>query len=139
MAGKSNKSSDQRLASLNLAFSFEYYDISNDSLFCISDWAKDDIKHTLARLRDICTKTLFDMQRERKVYHFTPTDWSKSMYPGGFPDPIKSLNNLDPFHFAILGLNHQKARVFGAVAGSIFYVVWFDRDHDILPYILKNT
>ncbi len=80
------------------------------------------------------------MQQQRKVYHFTPTDWSKSsMFPEGFPDYIKALNHLDPFHFAILGLNQQKARVFGAVAGSTFYVVWFDYNHSILPYRLKNT
>jgi len=129
----------QRLADLNLTFSFEYYDTSEDSLFCLSEWGREDIKYTLSRLQDICKKTLFEMQQQRKVYHFTPTDWSKSMFPQGFPKPMDALNNLDPFHFAILGLNQQKARIFGAVSGSTFYVVWFDYDHDILPYQLKHT
>lgn len=140
MGRKKVSESDQKLASLNISFSFEYYDTSAESLFCLSDWGKESIKHTLGRLRDICQKTLYEMQQQRKVYHFTPTDWSKSkMYPKGFPEHIGALNNLDPFHFAVLGLNQQKARVFGAVSGSTFYIVWFDYDHDVLPYKLKHT
>ena len=134
MSKRSNKS----IAIPNLSFSFEYYDHTDDSLFCLSDWAKDDIKYTLKRLKEMCSKPIIEMIG-KKTYHFYPTNWNSTEFKNGFPPPMEALNALEPFHFAIVGLNEQKARVFGALSGSTFYIAWFDYDHDIIPVTLKHT
>lgn len=124
----------------NVNFSFQYYDTSDSNRFCLSQWSGDDVKTTLLRLKDICEKSFSEVVRQRQVYHFFPTDWSVSkIFPDGFPAAMAGLNSLDPFHFMIVGLNNQRARVFGAVSGSTFYVVWFDYNHEIIPSNLKNT
>ena len=136
---KKNKVRGAELPNTKLSFSFEYYDISKDSIFCLSIWEREEIKQTLSRLKDICSKTFNELRVGRGVYHFNPVIWEKTIYPQGFPPPIESLNELEPFHFAILGVNNQQARVFGAYAQSTFYIVWFDYDHSIWPVSKKNT
>lgn len=49
------------------------------------------------------------------------------------------MNLLEPFHFALLGVNGQLTRVFGAYSSGTFYIVWFDLDHMIWPSELKHT
>lgn len=102
-----------------IKFSFEFYDTSQK--YCLSDWDKEQIFKTMQRFKDICTKTFYDLQRDRFVYHFREVDWSKTTEPKGFP--FIRLNDLQPFHFALLGVNQQLARVFGAYASNVFYVV----------------
>jgi hypothetical protein len=125
--------------SLNLNFSFQYYDTEPENIFCFSVMSDTEIKQTLARLKDICSKTFNELRQSKYVYHFNPVVWEKTIFPDGFPEPIKELNNLEPFHFKILGINNGMARVFGAYSQSTFYVVWFDYDHEIWPTPKKNT
>jgi hypothetical protein len=122
----------------NLSFSFQYYDTDNNAQYCLSDWAQADIKYTLSRLKEMCSKPIIEMIG-KQTYHFFQTNWGTTIYKDGFPDPIKALNELEPFHFSIVGLNNQKARVFGALSGSTFYIAWFDYEHKILPVALKHT
>lgn len=77
------------------------------------------------------------MIAQRGTYHFYPTDWQRTIEPRGFPDP--RANALDPFHFALIGVNGQKARVYGALSGDTFFIVWFDLDHRIWPTFKKHT
>lgn len=119
-----------------LRFSFEYYD-KGSSEFCISGWNQKQIRDSLLRLQDICTKSYKDLWRERGVYHFGEVYWEKTIKKSGFPNP--AVNALPAFHFALLGVNGQRARVFGALSTGTFYVVWFDLNHDIWPVELKHT
>lgn len=122
----------------NLTFSFQYYDTDKGNEFCLADWDKEDIRFTLARLKEICSKTIQEIMRGAGTYHFYETNWGKSpIFPNGFS--ARALNDLPPFHFSIVGLNHNKARVFGALSGLTFYIVWFDFEHEIIPSALKNT
>ncbi|MFI5270941.1 MAG: hypothetical protein ACHQT9_02760 [Candidatus Saccharimonadales bacterium] len=129
----------ETLEKLNLNFSFQYYDTAKGNKYCLSEWSKEDVKYTLSRLREMCTKPLSEIVRDRSSYHFYETDWNKTIFKGGFPSRIGQLNKLAPFHFSIIGLNSTKARVFGAQYKSTFYIAWFDYDHEILPVKLKNT
>lgn len=77
------------------------------------------------------------MFKERATYHFGEVDWKKTIKKDGFPNP--AVNQLQAFHFALLGVNGQLTRVFGAYSSGIFYVVWFDLNHEIWPVELRNT
>ena len=117
-----------------LRFSFEFYD---GSKYCLSSWIQEDVKQTLSRLKEICKLSFNDMRRMASTYHFHEVDWKSTTEKSGFP--IRSVNGLSAFQFALLGVNHQKARVYGAYYGGIFYIVWFDFEHSITPSFRKNT
>jgi hypothetical protein len=120
-----------------LSLSFEYYDDQAVRSYCLSKWQETEIALTLTRLKQVCQNNFHELCRQAKVYHFHPVDWSKTNEKDGFPN--KSLKELDAYQFSILGVNNQKARVYGAYYKGIFFVVWFDYDHKITPSILKNT
>lgn len=137
--GKKNKptaNSSDLLKIEKLTFSFEFYDKTSTE-FCLSTWTQSDIEKALHRLQDISTKTFNELLQSRKIYHFSEVIWEKTTKIDGFPD--NRVKNLPAFHFALLGINNQRARVFGAYSTGVFYIVWFDLDHRIWPSILKNT
>lgn len=119
----------------NLKFSFEYYDESGK--YCLSSWSGEQIKMGLKRLKEISSKSFFGLQNESKVYHFNEVIWEKTIEKNGFPD--SRTKNLSAFHFALLGVNGQLTRVYGAYSQGVFYIVWFDLNHDIWPTLLKHT
>lgn len=119
-----------------ITFSFEYYDTGSID-YCISCWSKEQIKCTLVRLKDINTKSFLELGSGRKVYHFREVIWEKTTKPNGFPD--KRIKDMPAFHFALLGVNKQLARVYAAFSAGVFYIVWFDLNHKIWPTNLKNT
>lgn len=123
-------------ANEKIRFSFEYYD-KTSSDFCLSSWTQTQIRKALLRLQDICTRSFNDLTRERYVYHFGEVIWGETIKKSGFPD--SRVNQLPAFHLALLGVNGQKTRVYGAFSTGTFYVVWFDLNHDIWPVKLKHT
>ena len=123
--------SDQKLT-----FSFEYYDTSRND-YCLSDWPKEKIKETLSRLKDINTKSFNELRKQGRVYHFDEVLWDRTIHPSGFPD--NRAKNLQAFHFSLIGVNGQLARVYGAFSSGVFYIIWFDFKHKIWPTPLRNT
>lgn len=120
-----------------LNFSFEYYDHTS-SRYCLSCWSAEDIRNALLRLKEISMKSFNELSNEgRRVYHFGEVDWNKTTEKSGFPDP--KVRELPAFHFALLGINSQRARVFGAYSAGTFYIVWFDLNHKVWPSFLKHT
>ena len=117
-----------------LRFSFEYYD---GSKYCVSEWTKKDIKDALLRLREVCRMTFNDLRRGSRVYHFHEVDWNTTSEKTGFADP--DVNQLQPFQFALLGINKQRARIYGAYSTGTFYIIWFDLNHSITPSLQKHT
>lgn len=111
-----------------IKFSFRYYDTTSDR-YCLSCWKREEIKKTLGRLREIGEKTYSDMCTDREVLHFHEVDWQRTSETHGFPE--SDTRSMSPFQFAVLGVNHQRARVFGALSDDTFYIVWFDKDHSI--------
>ena len=123
--------------SQKIRFSFEYYDDRQVNNYCISNWNSIQIKKTMNRLKDISLKSYNDLLRENRVYHFVEVDWSSTKEKLGFP--YTGVNALQAFHFALLGVNGQMARVYGAYYQGIFYIVWFDLNHEIWETPLKHT
>jgi len=118
-----------------LTFSFEFYDKSGK--YCLSKFEKTDIPLTIERLQQLNEKTILEILRDKKVLHFHEVHWELTTEKKGFP--FKKANEYDPFQFSLLGVNSQKARVYGAYGGGIFYIVWFDLEHQIWPSFKKHT
>ncbi len=127
MNKKKNLNSTTELEDVKIKFSFEFYDTSKK--YCLSCWEKEQIFKALDRLKDVNTKTYNEMIMSSGVYRFHEVDWSKTKEKNGFPD--KRVDGLPSFQFALLNINSQKTRVFGGLSKNIFYIVWFDLNHDI--------
>jgi hypothetical protein len=121
---------------LRLRFSFEHYDTTSDR-YCLSRFSSDEVRSTLGRLSEVNKLTYNEIRQKGRVYHFHDVDWSRTSERGGFPN--EALAGLEAFQFAILGVNNQRARVYGALYENTFYIVWFDRDHVITPSAKKGT
>lgn len=125
-----------KLPSSKLKFSFEYYDTLDDS-YCLSKFTAEQIKTGMLKLKEISGMTFDELISNRIVLHFGAVVWEKTIKPNGFG--IKALESIEAFHFALLGVNGQLCRVFGAYYQGTFYIVWFDLNHEIWPTKLKNT
>jgi hypothetical protein len=118
-----------------IKFSFRCYDESGK--FCLSKWEKEDVSKVLKRLKELNRKTYGELHREKTVYHFHPVDWNTTTEKSGYADNY--LKDKEPFQIALIGINNQKARMYGAFERNIFYIVWFDFEHLITPSVLKHT
>ena len=117
-------------------FSFEFYDVNRED-YCISCWQKEQIKIALSRLKEINNKTLNDMRSQRAVLHFGEVIWEETTEKNGFNNP--AIREMESFHFALLGVNGQKTRVYGVYSANVFYIVWFDLNHIVWPSFKKHT
>ncbi|MFA6305679.1 MAG: hypothetical protein WC651_03035 [Candidatus Gracilibacteria bacterium] len=135
--GKENKFNipDTKLPATNLKFSFEFYDTSCNK-YCLSRWPEENIAMALKRLKEICEKTFQELQRDRVTYRLHEIDWSQCREEGF---PKGRINEIPNFQFSLLGINQQKARVFGGYADNTFFIVWFDLNHEIWPSFMKHT
>ena len=135
------KPSSRTLTNINrkdskLTFSFQYYDVNSDGKYCISRFDELQIKEAMARLKEISSKTLSEILSQRS-YHAHAVSWEKTTEKNGFGS--SHVGEMYPFQFALPNVNQSMCRVFGAISGSVFYVVWFDLNHEIWPTKLKNT
>jgi hypothetical protein len=116
----------------HLRFSFEFYD-AGGARYCLSRFDSDQVRLALVRLKEVNQNTLQELQDKRRVLHFHDVRWEDTAEKKGFP--VEVPDDLVPFQFALLGINNQRARVFGGLAASTltFYIVWFDLDHEVWP------
>lgn len=119
-----------------MRFSFEYYDLAS-TRYCLSQADPGQVRTIMERLGQINAKTFQELSRENKVWHFHPVDWEKTREKRGFP--ARALDDFEPFQIALLGVNGQLTRMYGAYSANVFYVVWFDLHHAIWPSHLRNT
>lgn len=143
MAKRDKKKSKKLLDSIiepvpadnKIKFSFEYYDLARK--YCLSNWGTNNIAQAIHRLKEANQKTFNELTAQSPTYHFHPVNWKETTQPSGFPDA--RVNNLNPYQFALLGINDGKARIFGGLGSNVFYIVWFDLEHKIWPSGKKNT
>lgn len=121
---------------LNLNFSFKFYDEDREE-YCLSCWKQKEIKRALKRLKQLSDKTLNQLRQDRSFYHFHEVIWEKTTEKRGFSNNL--LDDLPHFQFMLPGINSQKARVFGALQGNTFFIVWFDLNHDVCISNKKHT
>ena len=120
---------------ITIKFSFRCYD--DTGRYCLSKWEKDDVSLALQRLKEINCKTYNELHQSRFAFSFHPVNWATTTEKDGYSDNF--LKDMEPFQIAILGVNNQKARMYGALKENTFYIVWFDLEHKITPSALKHT
>ncbi len=124
-----------------IRFSFEYYDIEGDR-YCLSKGSSQQVREALKRLKQVSANTFKQLQAQGEIYHFHPVDWDLTAEKDGFANTGETnsdVTKLQPFQFALLSVSGQKARVFGAYSQGIFFIVWFDLNHQIWPSFKKHT
>lgn len=121
---------------LKLRFSFEFYD-TEGTKYCLSLGTADQIRAALGRLKEVNQNTLNELLAKGTTYHFHPVDWSQTKEKAGFPD--RRLDALEPYQFALLAVNGQKTRIYGALYENTFFIVWVDWHHVITPSRKKGT
>ena len=118
-----------------IKFSFRCYDETGK--FCLSKWGEANVLMVLKRLKELNKKTYNELLRDRSGYHFHSVNWDNTTEKNGFSDIY--LKDKEAFQVALLGINNQKARMYGAFERNVFYIVWFDLEHQITPSTLKHT
>lgn len=118
-----------------ITFSFEYYD--KEKKYCLSSWGEKEIAQALCRLGEVNQKTFTELSAQSRTFRFHPVRWESTIEKNGFPDP--GISGLSPFQFSLVGINDSKARIYGGYGSNVFYVVWFDLEHQIWPSFKKHT
>jgi hypothetical protein len=117
----------------NVVFSFRYYDTTKESKWCMSCWDNKYIKPALAAFKEINNNKRTTLKGHS--WHFHPVDWKSTIYKNGFSDTL--LKNMEAWQVALPSVNTTLTRIFGVVQNNIFYIVWFDLNHEICP--TKNS
>lgn len=112
---------------LPVGISFKHADTGGK--FCLSGCSQDEVRGVVNCLRKMTTMTRLELTtsggypKTGLAYTLYPDDALKVKRPAG----------VDPGH-RIAGVRaSERFRVFGFLSEQIFYVLWFDREHAIVP------
>jgi hypothetical protein len=118
-----------------VSVSFRY--IAAGAEHCLSKCIEDDVREVMDCLRQLTTLTWMQVLQtagkgENKAgLAYTP-------YGDDSLKGVSRPQNLSP-EIRIAGIRaSQRVRVFGAYRDHVFYLLWFDKDHSIVPYRHKN-
>lgn len=130
---------DERLSAddtQKIAFSLKYFDPSQPKKDkqTYDSWQKNKrLSVLMARIEDICNCSINDAIQQdllKKYPSFPPPEKTEFKCPPKFKDK--------PW-FVIKRIAGQKARVAGVMVGNIFYIVFFDKNHQFWISKKKNT
>jgi hypothetical protein len=114
-----------------LTLSFKHYDTKTNR-FCLSECERQQLRDVADALRQLTTLTFQQVLQqggrgENKVgLAYTP-------YLDSSLNKVTRPATISP-DITIAGIRaSQGGRVFGAYINHVFYVLWFDRGHDIVP------
>lgn len=110
----------------NPSFRFKYVDKSR---WCLSDWQSKELDDLIQALKKIENYTWEQIRRQ-----------GSKTKGGSVGTGYKIINNPPPLPadisedvtFSEMRVCQRK-RIFGFRSGSIYYIVWFDRDHSVCP------
>ena len=111
----------------NPIFSFSYYDEKHRHYSARSVATCNDFCLLFKHLRMYSTMTWG--QIEAGKHHAHEVEWSKSKQPTGFSGSLAIPKTYPPYQFVAYG----KARIVGFHKNKVFYIVWFDVNHQIFP------
>lgn len=101
----------------SLVFSFAY---TCPNHFQLSDWQHEELKGLINKLRDFSNMKWSEI---RKIKGFKPVDHST------FSQPLPK--NISPEVTILEFRTSGRARVFGFRLEETFYIIWFDRNHEV--------
>ncbi len=118
---------DVPYARLSPVFSFRYYDHSHNKYSAKKIKKADDSHLMLKRLQMYCSMTWG--QLEAGDYHAHDFTGNTSKEKHGFSSKLKIPGEYPPYQFQAFA----ECRIVGFHMSKVFYVVWFDRNHQIYP------
>jgi hypothetical protein len=109
-----------------VSLSYMYVTPGHD--FCLSDCERSEIKDVMDCLRQLTTMTWLEVRNSANGgLNFTE-------YADGSLHKVTRPSKISK-ELPISGIRaSDKFRVFGVYQGHIYYVLWFDRNHEIVPY-----
>lgn len=112
-----------------IKFNFKYIDFTNPK-FVITECEKSYFKSLIDRLRNISSwKEIEFRQSNSKSLRSHPIKWSETTEPNGFKNLKGELSDSEGWQFQISSNEH--GRVHGFLLHSVFYIVWFDPNHNL--------
>jgi hypothetical protein len=113
-----------------LKFSFKYLDLGNPK-FAISKCEQPYFKKVLERFRDISSWKESEIRHNNsRALRSHAIRWADTTEPKGFAHLENSqLRDLEGWQFEFSSNKH--GRVHGFLLSSVFYVVWFDPNHNL--------
>jgi hypothetical protein len=113
-----------------LSFSFIHLNLDH-SQYNVE--GKDDkyFLKLIARFSDLCSMPAEELHASKsKSLRFHPFDWEQATEKCfGIPDEDQIVDK--PMEFSISA--NKYGRVMGFCVGNIFYIVWFDPEHRLIP------
>lgn len=118
-----------------VGISFRYVCAGAD--YCLSKFEADDVREVMDCLRQLTTLTWMQvLQQGGKGENKTGLGYTP--YADEILKHVSRPKNLSP-DVSIAGIRaSQRLRIFGAYQDHVFYLLWFDRDHSIVPIKHKN-
>jgi hypothetical protein len=115
-----------------LRFSFKFYDGNHYRFHCNGRHA-DYFVTLIERLKDLSRERVDVLTGTRnRTTRFHPIDWTdKRVCATGFGIPQGEEYDDEAWQFSLTKSEH--GRVHGFLVGALFYVVWFDADHQLYP------
>lgn len=108
--------------------SFLYYEVGGK--FCLSACQKDEIESALDALHRLAQISWQDVQRSGGGHK---TGFRYTIYDDNALTGVRRPSNLSN-DMNIIGLaSSQKGRFFGVYIDHVFYLLWFDPNHKIVP------
>lgn len=108
------------------SFRFTYADPNR---WLLSDWTASEVKDLVEGLKKIEKYNWLQIKKHgsKKRGESVGTGYkliaNHPTLPAGVPEPIK---------LSEMRIDNTK-RIFGFRAGTIYYIIWFDRDHSVCP------
>lgn len=112
----------------DVLFSFKYYEFSGKFSCLRQDGAYMDT--VLGRFKDLSGVKPQELVNAGKSWRCHPIEWEKTSEPQGFTNLPPQLSDYTPMQ---IGLGKAKGRIHGVFSGDIFYLVWFDAEHQLWP------
>ena len=123
---KIDKAYESSIRESKLSFSFQYLNLRHKSfnvLGCKQKW----FIQLLNRKKDYCTMTPQEIKMGGKSTRYHPIGWEETSESRGFG--IKGLS--EDIDECQLSISKRKGRILGFFIDTIFYIVWFDPDHNL--------
>jgi len=117
-------------------FSFKYAKTCGSMSY--PNWEKGFGQRIHARLKSVCELTIDQfMSRYQPEWRVHKHEWNRTSRKEGWGEDLpKPLRGETGWQF---GLGKGGGRIHGFIIDSTFYIVWFDREHDLYPMKSKKS
>jgi hypothetical protein len=118
-----------------VVFSYKYFDKETAPFNCGGTSVPWFISctSTLNKVSGMKIEELYKEQGKRKGLRFHPIDWQKVPYKFNFNETL--MEQIADRSYQ-LSISKARGRIHGFILENVFYIVWFDPDHQL--YLMKD-